>query len=123
MKVAAYMALHYGLDYMPYAIRSVIDQVDKFIILYARNPTYGHSSGIRCPESEKELYDAAHAVAGNKLQWIEVTKTYREGDHRNHVFHHVAGFDVVAVVDSDEIWGDKFSEAVKLFLTFRAAYT
>ena len=35
MSVAAYTALHYGSPYLGAAIRSVIDSVDSYYILYA----------------------------------------------------------------------------------------
>ena len=115
MKVAAYMALHYGADYMAYAIKGVIDQVDQFYILYSQRPSYGHVGGLQCPESRDQLKAIAEGAAGNKLRWIDINHTMREGDHRNQIFHNLNPLpDVLAVVDSDEVWDpEAFSVALE----------
>lgn len=116
MKAAAYMALHYGADYMGEAIRAVIDQVDSFYILYTRKPSYGHDSGLICPDSYELLYEIAQREAGEKLRWVTIKPTSREGDHRNQIFQrvwHMDKPDILAVVDADEVWEpEAFGEAL-----------
>lgn len=104
MRVAAYTALHYGKDYLPYVIRSIIDQVEKYIVLYTPTPSYGHNTGEPCPETRDELMKICIDEAGNKLHWVDIYQAYREGDHRNRAFGFVNGFDLLAVVDADEVW-------------------
>jgi len=114
MRVAAYIALHYGKDYLPYAIKSVINSVDKLIVLYASRPSYGHANSLPCPETEEELRQIARDQAGDKLQWVNIRHTHMEGDHRNQAFAHSNGFDILAVVDSDEVWDpEAFNIAVE----------
>ena len=121
MKTAAYMPLHYGKDYLGYAIKSIIDQIDKMIVLYTARPSYGHVSG-KCPEGEEELRQIAEEASGGKLEWIKIRHTHMEGDHRNQAFRHVAGFDILAVIDSDEIWDPKAFEAALEYARNSAAF-
>jgi len=41
MKTEGMMVLHYGLDYLPYAIKSVYDHVDRFHVVYSPHPGRG----------------------------------------------------------------------------------
>ena len=107
MKVACYIALHYGKDYLPYAIKSVIENVDQLIILYTDRPSYGHNGDLFCPETKQELFQLASEAAGGKLKWVDIHHTIREGDHRNMAFAHCHNYDVLAVIDSDEVWDPK----------------
>jgi len=114
MKVAAYIALHYGADYLGYAIRSVIDQVDRLIVLYTPVPSYGYNNSMTCPDNRSELKDIAGSEARNKLVWIDIRKGFREGDHRNQAFEYCRNFDILAVVDADEVWEpNAFGEALR----------
>jgi len=117
MRVSAYMALHYGADYLGYAIKAVIDQVDTFYVLYSPKPSYGHDSGRDCPDTEELLFQTAHAAAGDKLKWVLIRHTIREGDHRNQIFQQIYSSekpDILAVIDSDEIWGaEAFAAGIK----------
>lgn len=103
MKVAAYMPLHYGKDYLRESILSVIDLVDVFIVLYTPVPSYGFGTNENCPENEDELKLIAEQVCGNKLKWIK--KGYNsEGDHRKEIFRHVNEYDLLLAVDADEVF-------------------
>lgn len=102
MKVSAYVCLHYGSDFLEYAIRSVIDQVDEVLVAYTPKPSHGHGTDLVCPDTREELLKIARAAAGSKLTWMEGTY-HHEGLHRT------AGVDecehdLVMVLDSDEIW-------------------
>ena len=68
-KVAAVTALHYGIDYLEDAIKSVIDAVDEFHILYSARPCHTVQTDEPCPESREELYQIAERAAGSKLIW------------------------------------------------------
>lgn len=106
MKIVAYTALRYGKEYLGYAIRSVIDRVDEYHVLYALNPSHGHASDLPCPDTKEELYAIAQQTAGAKLNWHDGTWT-QEGKQRDSIFTYAPDADVILSVDSDEIWTDK----------------
>lgn len=109
MKVIGYMALHYGLEYIQYAIRSVIDQVDEFWVLYTPFGSHGHVSSVRCPEDMNSLARAAYAAGNGKIRWCN-GRWAREGEQRDYIHHLVPEADVILVVDADEIWADGAAE-------------
>lgn len=100
-KILAYCALHYGVEYISEAIRAVEPFVDKIILLYSKNPSYGRGTPSVCPDSEQELNAIANQFA--KVQWIEV-KPCHEGNHRGNIFNHAAGYDGILVFDADEVY-------------------
>lgn len=106
MKVIGYTALRYGADYLGYAIRSIIDNVDEHHILYATRPSHGHSSDAVCPDSEDELHEIAWQAAGSKLKWHRGEWVY-EGEQRNSILQYAPDADVIIAVDSDEIYQPK----------------
>ncbi len=103
MKVISYTALHYGKDYLYWAIRSVIDHVDEHHILYAPVGSHGHRTQQPCPDTRAELYAEAERAAGDKLRWHDGTWAY-EGEQRNSIHAYAPDADVILVVDADEIW-------------------
>jgi len=103
MKVVSYTALHYGADYLGWAIRSVIDHVDEHVILYSDVGSHGHQTDRVCPDSRETLYQIAQQAAGDKLRWIDGHWPY-EGAQRDAVHEVVPDADVILVVDADEIW-------------------
>jgi len=105
MSVAAYTALHYGSPYLGAAIRSVIDSVDSYYILYAARGSHGTRNGRKLPASESkfELYRIAYEVAGDKLVWIDGDWTV-EGNQRDSIYDYAKRAEVILVVDYDEIW-------------------
>lgn len=116
MKIIAYTALHYGKDFLDYAIRSVIDCVDEYHILYAAQGSHGTRSNIVCPDRRHELYRLAVLAAGNKLVWHDGEWAY-EGQQRDSIFTICPSADVVLVLDSDEVWQTGSAEkAIQLAL-------
>lgn len=103
MKVIAYCALHYGKEYLYYAIKSVIDHVDEFHVLYSSVGSHGAQALIPCPDSRDELYAQASAAAGDKLRWHDGTWAH-EGFQRESIHLYAPDADVILVVDADEIW-------------------
>ncbi len=113
MKVVSYTALHYGKDYLYYAIRSVIDHVDEHYILYSRVGSHGHRTDRPCPDTRSELIELAKRAAGDKLRWIDGEWSH-EGQQRDSIFGYAPDADVILVVDADEIWHPRMVEgAVK----------
>ncbi len=111
MKTIACYALHYGLEYLPWSIRSIQDAVDEIYVFYADRPSYGFSQGAKCPESEGELQEAAHRFLHKKLYWHKGTWT-GEGAHRNSFIEKAKEIhaDMILVVDSDELWAPGAAE-------------
>lgn len=105
MSRLAYCALHYGKEYLAWALASVQDAVDEIHVLYTDKPSYGHATTLPCPDTEEELYAEAKRftlipIVWHRGQWSS------EADHRNAIYKiadHV-GASQVLVVDSDEIW-------------------
>lgn len=101
--IVAYTALHYGTDYLHHAIRSIIDDVNEYIVLYTPVGSHGHQSDVPCPDSRETLYEIAYAAAGDKLRWFDGVWAH-EGQQRDNIFSIVPDADVIVVLDADEVW-------------------
>lgn len=110
MKTIAYTALHYGKEYLGYAIRSVIDAVDEYWVLYTPVGSHGHRTSVPCPDSADELQAIAYDAAGNKLHWVESNLWTYEGQQRDAIHALVPDADVALVVDADEVWSAGLAE-------------
>lgn len=106
MKIIAYTALLYGSDYLGYAIRSIIDHVDEYWVIYTPIGSHGSRADVPCPDSEEALYAIATEAAGDKLWWYKSTWS-SEGQQRDKIHELVPDADVVIVLDADEIWPQK----------------
>lgn len=105
MKTIAYTALHYGRDYLAAAIRSVIDRVDEYYVLYSPVGSHGTRTSAPCPESRDELHAIASDAAGDKLTWIDGTWPH-EGAQRDSIRMVAPDANRILVLDADEIWHD-----------------
>lgn len=103
MKVVGFTALHYGKDYLAYAIRSIIDHIDEYHVAYTAIGSHGHRTDVKCPETRDELYAIAAAAAGSKLRWHDGEWPY-EGAQRDSIHEYAPDADVIVVLDADEIW-------------------
>lgn len=105
MNIVAFSPLHYGADYLGYAIRSVIDDVDAFYVLYTPHSSYGWKTHVPIPERENRdnLHAIALAAAGDKLHWHD-GRWSSFGDHNDAIMDIAPDADIVVTVDSDEIW-------------------
>lgn len=101
-KIVAYTALLYGKCYLGAAIRSVIDHVDEYHVLYSPVGAHGHRTDVPCPDTREELLEIALS-AGSKLRWHEGVWPY-EGAQRETILQLAPDADVVLPVDYDEIW-------------------
>lgn len=107
MNIQAYCALHYGAEWLEWAIRSVIDFVDRYHIFYTPHPSHGQSTTMTVPD--KESRDALRAIAaiyGNEVVWHDVDHLWNEGDQRDYCVQQLAsaGSDIVVWNDADEVW-------------------
>ena len=105
MKVLAYIALHYGSEYLHYAIKSIDDYVDKILILYTEKPSYGQGTKMQCPDDQKTLEEIAFN-ASDKIEWVTIPPIIEEHRHRKLGIEYANkhGYSLIMVVDSDEVW-------------------
>lgn len=109
MKIIAYCALHYGVNFLESAIRSVIDNVSEFHVLYAAQPSHGSRSGLVCPDSENDLHARAWEAAGLKLRWHSGS-WLQENEQRNAIHYYAPDATAIVIVDSDEAYEDGMAE-------------
>lgn len=102
-KIIAYTALLYGLPYFRSSIRSVIDYVDEFHVLYALAPSHGTVGYQPCPDHQERLLTVAQEAAGDKLRWHS-NFWHNEGQQRDSIHAEAPDADLILIVDSDEIW-------------------
>ena len=104
-RVNAYITLHYGLEYLPWAIRSVYPFVERIEIVYAPRPSTGYPTDLRCPDDGDALWMAAlDADPDDKARWTEgAWPNY--GAHCDDALELASdGADLVVVVDADEVY-------------------
>jgi hypothetical protein len=112
MKIVAYTALLYGADYLGWAIRSVIDHIDKYWVLYSAQGSHGHQTDLVCPDHAADLYDIAKQAAGDKLHWYTASpgQWQHEGMQRDYIHTVAPDADIILVVDSDEVWSEGLAD-------------
>jgi hypothetical protein len=105
MKRIAYYALHYGKEYLAWSVRSVQDAVDEIHILYTDVPSYGHTAGAPCPDTEEELVREAGRFAEKPVFWHR-GRWPSEAEHRKSILPIARdrGARQMLLVDADEIW-------------------
>jgi len=107
MNIQSYTIVHYGKDYLSYALKSVYHSVDQLNVFYTPNPSHGHQIDISPVETKEELVKAAFAYdPDNKVKWFDMSGMRHEGQQRDAAleFCQYNGADLVVVVDCDEIW-------------------
>lgn len=120
MKVAGFTALHYGRDYLAYAIRSIIDHIDEYHVAYTAIGSHGHRTSVVCPETRDELYAIAAQAAGARLRWHDGEWPH-EGAQRDSIHEYAPDADAILVLDSDEVWGEGLAERVIRYAQFEIA--
>jgi len=98
--------LHYGAQYLRYAIESIYDSVDKIVIVYSDKPTHGHGTDFVCPDTENDLLsEMLKADPAGKVIWAR-KNFHNEHSHRNYAYDRCKdmGAELVVVADADEIW-------------------
>lgn len=102
--VAAVICLHFGLPYLSDAMRSLLDVVDSFFIMYSPVANHGVSSnGLVCPESREDLLEAAYSAAPEKTRWFDYDGWHGEGEQFKAAWPHTDA-DVIVKLDADELW-------------------
>jgi hypothetical protein len=119
MNVHSYTILHYGKDYLSYALRSVYRHMDQLHVVYTPTPSHGHQTDAQPPETRDELYAAvtAHDPYG-KLRWHDIERSPWEGWHRDTALSlcREAGAELVLVLDCDEVWSTRTLENVLAYV-------
>jgi len=102
IRAIAYIALHYGAQYLKEAIQSIAPFVEKIIVFYTEKPSYGFGTEKPCPESEEQLKEIALS-ASNKVMWAK-GEWGQEGAHRHEIFKYAGGYEVIIAFDADEVF-------------------
>lgn len=107
MKTISFTIVHYGSDYLGWAIKSVYDQVDECHVVYTDKPSHGHGQVMKNPDSKQAIRESLFRFGDpqNKIKWTE-GRWGNEGAHRMTAndLAQKAEADIVVVVDADEIW-------------------
>lgn len=111
IKTLGFMTIHYAGAYLREALLSVVDHVDKFAVAYSRQPSQGHGTDRKCPDSEESIYDICKDVLGNKLIWDAADRYGAENEHRAVRYKYAQGFDLILTVDSDEVYASEQLQA------------
>ena len=105
--VYSYTVLHYGIDYLPYSLKSIYDSVDRLYIFYTPHPSHGHRTDIPPIESREDLLVSANSFYASeaKISWRE-TDIWHEGQQRDYAVQALQNdnADLILVCDYDEIW-------------------
>lgn len=107
MKVHSLTILHYGKDYLSYALKSVYPYVDACHVFYTPTPSHGYQTDTPPIETKEELMAAAYAHnPDDKIRWYDMLGARQEGPQRDTALQTVqgAGADIVVVLDYDEVW-------------------
>lgn len=101
--IAACYIVHYGREWISWSMRSVRNIVDEIFVFYTANPSHGHGTDLKNPETREELYEITKPFSP---VWHDAKGYIHEGEHRTYAVAscQAAGADTVVVVDADEIW-------------------
>ncbi len=97
--------LHYGAEYLAWALRSVEAAVDAFVVAYTERPSHGQATPEVCPETEEELRRQACRFIRKPIHWLK-GEWANEGLHRQFAFEAARdlGARQILVLDADEVW-------------------
>lgn len=113
MKRVGCIALHYGKEYLAWAVKSLACAVDEIHVFYQAVPSYGYQDrSMHCPDTEKELvkqarrFLSASKLSPDQLIWHRLTGMTSESQHRDRMLEIARGrgAQLMIVVDADEIW-------------------
>lgn len=106
MKTVSYTIVHYGKDYLDYALKSIQNNVHHSNVIYTPNPSHGHRTNIQPPETLAEIQAAVSIPA----VWYQIEGIYYEGQQRDYCVNLCAAqdeADLILVQDYDEIWNEQ----------------
>lgn len=105
MKVISYTIVHYGKDYIDYALRSIQSNVYSSNVIYTPHPSHGHQVNIQPIESLADIQSAVSIP----VSWYQTENIRYEGQQRDHCVMLCAEqeADLILVLDYDEIWNEQ----------------
>lgn len=115
MKVLGFCPIYYGIEYLAESLGSIVNHCDKVVVAYTHNPSHGHNTSIKCPDTREEIYSIASHVLGDKLIWDEQHSYPAENSHRNQIHKYSHGYDLILSIDADEVYKE---EDLKLALEY-----
>jgi hypothetical protein len=104
MKVLGFISIMYGKEYLKESLLSIRDHVDKMVVAYTYNPSHGHRTTLKCPDSVDEIHAICSEVLGSKLIWDEKQSYNHEGEHRAVARKYADGYDLILTIDADEVF-------------------
>lgn len=121
MKISAYTIIHYGIDYLPFAIGQIYNAVDKVHIVYTPKPSHGHTSNLTCPETKADILTSLHhfnSFSGDKIFFHQIEHIKHEGPQRDYAIDVCKrdNPDIIMIVDYDEIWPKETLEKALEFI-------
>lgn len=105
-RLISYCPILYGCEYLKEAILSVEPYVEKIVMLYTPNPSYGYGTTMICPDSEEDLRTIA-LNASPKVEWLKI-EAHQENQHRGLIYKiaEAGNYDGILAFDADEVMGD-----------------
>jgi len=104
MKVLGFISIMYGKEYLRESLLSIRDHVDKMVVAYTYNPSHGHRTTLKCPDTVDEIHAICTEVLGSKLIWDEKQSYSHEGEHRAVARKYADGYDLILTIDADEVF-------------------
>lgn len=108
MKTLAFFSVHFGSEYLAWAVKALEPVVDEVHVLYAPKPSYGFAvTDAVNPDTEDHLRAQAERFMPrqSKLCWHRI-EAHSESEHKNNAYRigDLRGADVAFVMDADEVW-------------------
>ena len=110
MKKVTFSFVHYGSDYLEYALASLYGSVDKMFVFYTDKPNQGILPTVERPESKVDILECCAAFA-DKIEWVDDGLDFT-GEHIDLATPHLEEViqryapdaDIVVQLDADEVW-------------------
>lgn len=107
MKRIAVMAVHYGKEYLAWAVQSLALTCDEIHVFYTPTPSFSFTENTPCPDTEDELFAEANRFKPPKLIWHnKLGHLGSESIHRGMMTQTAinVGAKFMVIVDADEVW-------------------
>jgi len=118
MRVIGFMPLHYGKEYLRESLLSIRDHVEKLVVSYSYNPSQGHKTTLKNPDTVDELFKICSEILGSKLIWDESKDFKNEHEHRAVIYKYCDNYDLILSIDADEVF-----EPTEIENALKYAYT
>lgn len=116
-KLQSYTIVHYGKDYIGFALKSIVDVIPKINVFYTETPSHGHPTNERCPETAQDILNAIEEqIPLNRFNFVRSPRIAHEGQQRDWAVNHCVrqGAETLLVIDCDEVWhADVLEKAIK----------